>query len=82
MPKKTIALITLATPVLAAGWAYWKLVSSEIGLMELFPDIDSDDVIAAHRKMLRDTLKGKLADVDTDDDEVMKHIFLSYVNNL
>lgn len=80
MPKIKIAIA--ATVTAYAAWQVIKFYGSEGALMERFPDIHPDDVKAAHRKMFRAALKGDFANVDMDDEELMDHIFLSYVNNL
>lgn len=79
MTKTKIAL--LITALITAGYAI-SFIGSEGALMERFPDIDPDDVKAAHRKMYRAALKGQYNDLDMDDDAVMDSVFLAVVNNL
>lgn len=78
---KILAIAGIVTTVFV-GWQYFIILSSEVALFERFPDIAQSDVIAASRKMYFDALRGKFANVDTNDDAVMDSIFLSYVNNL
>ena len=72
---KKIALITAALTVLGAGAAYFTLLTSEVALIEMFPDEDPKVVIRASRIMLRRTLKSEYTHLDTDNDDVLKSIF-------
>lgn len=82
MSKTKIASIVAATAAAFVAWQYFLILSSEVALFERHPDIDTKDIIAASRKMYFDALRGHFASIDTDDDALMDHIFLAYVNNL
>jgi len=82
MSKTKIAAIATIAGGMFVAWQYFIILSSEVALFERFPDIDTKDIIKASRKMYFAALRGKFADVDTNDEKLMDHIFLSYVNNL
>lgn len=82
MTKTKIAAISTAAVALFVGWQYFIILSSEVALFERFPDIDKNDVIKASRKMYFDALRGKFADIDTNDDALMDHVFLNYVKTI
>jgi predicted HAD superfamily hydrolase len=79
---KKIALVASIATVIAAGWSYFSVISSEIGLMDLHPEIDQHDIIKAHRIMLVRTLTGQYNHLDTNDDEVLDRIFMEVVSEL
>lgn len=82
MTKTKIAAISTAAVALFAGWQYFTILSSEVALFERFPDIDPKVVVKASRKMYFDALRGKFANIDTNDEELMDHVFLNYVKTI
>ena len=80
MNKIGIAIAAIVTAT--AAFYTVAFYGSEGALIEKYPDIDPVDIKAAHRKMYRAALKGEFQNVNMDDDDVMHHIFMSYVNNL
>ena len=72
---KNIVVVSLIATATASAWAYWKIITSEIGLMELYPGIDEKILIKAHRAMLKDILTGKLTIPSGDDDSTFENIF-------
>lgn len=72
-----------ASLALIAGAVSWfTVLSSEIALFALFPEIDQKVVIKAHRIMLRRTLAGKYNHLDLDKDEINEKIFLGIVQEI
>lgn len=73
-------LFAIATVALAgfAGLIATRIVFSEVALMELYPDVDPNIVIKAHRNMLKDVLRHEVTLPETDD-EIEKLFRNSYL---
>lgn len=81
MSKTKITAIATAV-VGIVGVAYTiSFLGSEAALVERFPDIDSELVVKAHRKMYFAALRGEFSNTSTDD-ATMDEIFLATVNEL
>lgn len=67
--------------LLAGGYWYYTVLSSEIALFERYPEIDDKIIIKAHRIMVRRALIGTYNDHPETDEEYEK-IFLDIVKEL
>ena len=84
MIKKIIILAVIVTPVAFVGWLFAINITSEVALMDRFPDIPKDVVIRASRAMFWDSLKGKNPDVTYSEENIEEFdaLFLSYVDKI
>lgn len=81
MRTRTTILVTAGLVAATATYFYAKVIFSEVGIMQLHPEIPQRDIIRAHRRMFLDIATGKVK-VDGFDDDQFDEMFLSYVAKL
>ena len=77
--KKKIAAAIVALVVLA--FVAYQQMHQQI-ILDRFPDLDPTIAKAAYKKILKDAYAGRLADVDTSDEEAMDSLFLARYNEM
>jgi len=83
MSTKNKIILSTVIVTAAGALAYWfSILGSEIALFERFPDIDPKIVVKAHRKFIRETLKGTYKDRVIVTDEDHDKVFLEIVEAL
>ena len=55
-----IVMLVSAGVGFVAAYSFAKIVMSEIGIMELYPQLPEEFVIAAHRQFLKDIFTAKV----------------------
>ena len=66
---KMIAITASVFTVITVG-IYISIITSEIGIMQLHPELDKKSIVKAHRIMLARTLRNQIELDDSSDDAV------------